>query len=550
MVVSSDTLEYLKAFEGETPCLVLDLDKVDDNLSRLQACMPHAQHYYAIKANPNSDVLKTLCRNGSYFEVASVNEIQMCLDAGVKPDRILYGNPLKKSRQIRTAWDMGITQFVFDNIIELEKIAAAAPGAKVICRIIADGHGAVSPLTIKFGCPAELALQWLGQATEMGVIPFGISFHTGSQQLEPSAWEAPIREAAAIFKELEKRGIELQILDVGGGFPVSYRDPVLPIEAYGSAIIDYVSQYFDRPPIVYTEPGRYMTGDAGHIVSEVVLVSPSYSDPGLKWVYLDIGRYGGLVEEKIDYPVVSFRDAQQGKVILAGQTCDSNDVIYREDFGYTLPIDLEPGERVILANTGAYTTTYSTTLNGFELLKAVTMRSSEINKTDSSGNLSLYPQDFIEAYTTDKPGCSNLISKDSVEKRETEEFGVGIYALKPFKEGEMIGGFIGELTMALLQHSLQVRTGLNIHDPYFVGYFLHHCDPNCRLDMENQLVYCIRDIQVGEPLTMDYASTEEALFRQFACMCDAPDCRLWVTGYAEEVNEEGQRYLEGYNKAA
>lgn len=356
----------------DTPYLVIELEKVAEKFHALQDALPKAQHHYAIKANPAPEVLRTLVALGGYFEVASVNEIDMCLEAGATPDRILYGNPLKKSREIAAAYARGIRQYVFDNIAELEKIAEHAPGSMVICRIMTDGTGAVSPLSIKFGCPPAKAEQWLAQAPAMGLIPYGISFHTGSQQLQPSAWEAPIRAAADVFHSLADQGIQLTVLNVGGGFPVRYRKDVPAISDFGTAISTYVERYFGEiKPIVYTEPGRYMVGDAGHIIAEVVLVSPSYDNDNTRWVYLDIGRYGGLVEEKIDYPIVSSQEGESGRVILAGQTCDSNDVIYPEQFGYELPLSLRPGDQVVLQHTGAYTTTYSTTLNGFPTLKSI-----------------------------------------------------------------------------------------------------------------------------------------------------------------------------------
>lgn len=366
MTISSALTHYFSEHATNTPYLAIDLAIVEHNYARLLAAMPEALHHYAIKANPHPDVLRRLNSLGGWFEVASVNEIECCLQAGVAPEKILYGNPLKKAAEIAKAYQLGIRRFVFDNILELQKIAVHAPQSSVICRIVTTGEGAVSPLTIKFGCPANYAQEWLALAPSLGLVPLGISFHTGSQQLEPASWEAPIRDAAQVFEALERQGIVLSVLNVGGGFPVAYRSPVPPIADYGSAIIGFVAKHFKgQPPTLYTEPGRYMVGDAGSILAEVVLISPSYTNEDVRWVYLDIGRYGGLVEEKIDYPLLCDKQGEQGRVILAGQTCDSNDVIYTECFGYQLPQNLEIGDKIVLAHTGAYTTTYSTTLNGF-----------------------------------------------------------------------------------------------------------------------------------------------------------------------------------------
>ena len=361
---------FFDSYVGKTPHLVIILDKVKEKLQALQAAMPLAHHHYAIKANPHPDVLKRLKALGAFFKCASINEIDMCIEAGAKPEDILYGNPLKKVSEIKEAYERGIRQYVFDADLELDKLIAHAPGSRVLCRIITDGLGAVSPLSIKFGCPEEKAYEWLLKAHNNGLVAYGVSFHTGSQQLDPNAWKKPIISASRVFKKLRDNGVKtLEVLNVGGGFPVPYRSDVPPIEDFCKAILNATEKAFDgNSPLIYTEPGRYLAGDAGFILSEVVLVSPCHTRPNHRWVYLDIGRYGGLVEEKIDYPILCEKEGETGPVLLAGQTCDSNDVIYTEKFDYKLPLSLMPGDKIILAHSGVYTTTYSTTLNGFPTL--------------------------------------------------------------------------------------------------------------------------------------------------------------------------------------
>lgn len=363
---------FFNTYEGHTPHLVVSLEKVKEKFNALREAMPHVHHHYAIKANPHPDILQNIHELGGYFECASIPEIDMCLVAGAKAEDILYGNPLKKTSEISAAYERGIRQFVFDAELELEKLIEHAPGARVICRIVTTGSGAVSPLSIKFGCPENKAFEWLMRAHRNGLVAYGVSFHTGSQQLDIGAWGTPIETAGRVFAKLRAEGIEtIRVLNVGGGFPVAYRHDVPPISAFGEAILSAVEKHFKgEPPIIYTEPGRYMAADAGYILSEVVLISPCHTRPDYRWVYLDIGRYGGLVEEKIDYPVISEKTGDTGPVLLAGQTCDSNDVIYTDAFGYQLPRSLAPGDRVILAHTGVYTTTYSTTLNGFPTLSS------------------------------------------------------------------------------------------------------------------------------------------------------------------------------------
>ncbi len=550
MAVPKPILDFFQNEDLPTPYLLIDLEGVKKNYRKLCSIMPDARHYYAIKANPDSKVLELLVALGGYFEVASIGEIDACLKAGAPVEKILYGNPLKKEKEVATAYKKGIREFVFDDHAELLKISRAAPGSKVICRIIADGKGAVSPLTVKFGALAEKAENWLKEAPALGLIPFGVSFHTGSQQLVPESWEKPIMDASKIFTALEEAGHPLTVLDIGGGFPVTYRSKTPRIHDFALAIEAFIQRHFARPPLVYTEPGRYMCGNAGHILSEVVQVREDHEDKDTRWVYLDIGRYGGLVEEKIDYPVTPLKpsDAKQGRVILAGQTCDSNDVIYRECFNYQLPMDLKHGDKVVLENTGVYTTTYSTVLNGFPQLKCFTL---PLKKpiTKSAENTTIYPDAFLANYNDKNIPIEQLAQKGSIELCDTEECGKGVRALKPYKRGEVIGSFTGMVTSELLQHSLQVEPGLNIVDPHFIGYLLHDCSPTCSLDMHQQKVYALKDIPAGSYLSMDYASTEDTLFNQFPCMCDSPNCRMWVTGRAEDISEEGLAYLEknGYS---
>ena len=163
---------------------------------------------------------------------------------------------------------------------------------------------------------------------------------------------------------------------------------------------------------------------------------------------------------------------------------------------------------------------------------------------------SLYPESFIDKYSVSGIHLDKFPSINDLIKKDTEEYGTGIYALRPYKRGELIGYFIAKPTKTIRQHSLQRSEGEHLEDPYFVGYLLHNCTPNVVLDMHAQKVFCIKDIAVDEPLCMDYASTEDALFRQFACACDSKDCRMWITGRNEKVNAEGELYLNTYLQSA
>ncbi|MCW2244472.1 ornithine decarboxylase [Azospirillum fermentarium] len=359
----------------QTPCLVLDLDVVEENYRALNEALPDARIFYAVKANPAPEILALLTRLGSAFDTASVPEIDMVLAAGCTPDRISYGNTIKKEADIRTAYEKGVRLFAYDSIEELEKIARAAPGARVFCRILTSGEGAEWPLSRKFGCDLPMARDLLIKARELGVTPWGVSFHVGSQQKDLTQWDKAIFEVAQLFRELEILGIDLGMINMGGGFPTRYRSDVPESAAYGQAIFDSLRRHFgNHLPETIVEPGRGMVGSAGVIESEVVLVSRKSAGDVKRWVYLDIGKFGGLAEtmdEAIQYPieVLGDRTEECEQVVLAGPTCDSADVLY-ERAEYALPMDLKAGDRVRIHATGAYTTTYSAVcFNGFAPLK-------------------------------------------------------------------------------------------------------------------------------------------------------------------------------------
>ena len=363
-------LRYLADARPATPCLVLDLDRVEENYLALAEALPDARVYYAVKANPALPVLERLVRLGASFDVASVREVEMVLEAGATPDRISFGNTIKKEVDIARAYALGVRLFAFDAEAELAKLDRAAPGASVFCRILTTGEGAEWPLSRKFGCAPEMAYRLLlAAASRTSVTPVGVSFHVGSQQKDPGQWDRAVAAAADLFRRLEARGVELDLLNIGGGFPTAYREGVPAARAYGEAIRASVLRHFgNRVPDLIAEPGRGLVGDAGVIETEVVLIAEKGDEDGRRWVYLDVGKFGGLAEtmdEAIRYPVASDRPGQPLPVILAGPTCDSADVLY-ERSDYRLPSDLEVGDRLRIGSTGAYTTTYaSVSFNGF-----------------------------------------------------------------------------------------------------------------------------------------------------------------------------------------
>ncbi len=353
-----------------TPFVVVDLDIVRENYRALSALFPAATIFYAVKANPTLAVVATLAALGANFDLASDGEIKRCREAAVSTDRLSFGNTIKRELEIAHARELGIDLFAFDSIAELEKIARAAPGARVFCRMRVESKGADWPLTRKFGCTASMAIDLLTRAPNLGVRPVGASFHVGSQQTDPAQWRAAIATAAGIFRACRQAGLDLELLNVGGGLPAHYRTPVPRLAAYAEAIHGGLAEWFGAStPRLIVEPGRYLVGDAGMLRTQVLLVARNSPRAAERWVYLDAGRYNGLPEtqgERIQYRLRTPHDGQPtGPVILAGPTCDSTDILYQR-VRYDLPLALSVGDPVDVLSAGAYTASYaSVEFNGF-----------------------------------------------------------------------------------------------------------------------------------------------------------------------------------------
>ena len=367
--------DFLSRRTEDGPCLVLDLDVVRNNYLALARALPDTRVFYAVKANPAPEVLNLLTALGSCFDVASIGEVEMVLKTGAGPERISYGNTIKKERDIARAHELGVRLFAVDSMAEVDKVARAAPGSQVFCRILCDGQGADWPLSRKFGCAPELAPDILEHAKRNRLRAYGVSFHVGSQQMNPDAWDAALAASAEIFRVCAERGIVLGMVNLGGGFPARYLKKVPTVERFGAAIFRALSKHFgNRLPETIIEPGRGLVGSAGVIEAEVVLIARRNPEDEVRWVYLDIGKFGGLaetMEEAIRYPIRTPRDGdRKSPCIIAGPTCDSADVLYEKQ-PYALPVSLEIGDKVLIEGTGAYTATYSTVaFNGFPPLRS------------------------------------------------------------------------------------------------------------------------------------------------------------------------------------
>ncbi len=372
------TFQKMKAFadQQETPFVVIDTDTIAKAYDDLRAGFEFAKVYYAVKANPAVEIIDLLRDKGSNFDIASIYELDKVMARGVGPERISYGNTIKKAKDIRYFFEKGVRMFATDSEADLRNIAKAAPGSKVYVRILTEGSTTADwPLSRKFGCQTDMAMDLLILARQLGLVPYGLSFHVGSQQRDISVWDAAIAKVKVIFERLkEEDGIELKMINMGGGFPANYITRTNSLETYAEEIIRFLKEDFgDELPEIILEPGRSLIANAGILVSEVVLVARKSRTAVERWVYTDVGKFSGLIEtmdEAIKFPIWTEKKGEMEEVVIAGPTCDSADIMY-ENYKYGLPLNLAIGDRLYWLSTGAYTTSYSAVeFNGFPPLKS------------------------------------------------------------------------------------------------------------------------------------------------------------------------------------
>jgi len=373
-----DTFKKMKAFadQKETPFVVIDTQTIARAYDQLGNCFPFAKVYYAVKANPAVEIIDVLKEKGSNFDIASIYELDKVMGQGVGPERISYGNTIKKARDVRYFYEKGVRMYATDSEADLRNIAKAAPGSKIYVRILTEGSNSADwPLSRKFGCNPDMALDLLILAKQLGLVPYGISFHVGSQQRDIDVWDAAIAKVKVIFERLkEEDDITLQMINMGGGFPANYIAKTNDLETYAEEITRFLKEDFgDELPEIILEPGRSLIANAGILVSEVVLVARKSRTAVERWVYTDVGKFSGLIEtmdESIKFPIWTEKKGEMEEVIIAGPTCDSADIMY-ENYKYGLPLNLAIGDRLYWLSTGAYTTSYSAVeFNGFPPLKA------------------------------------------------------------------------------------------------------------------------------------------------------------------------------------
>ena len=350
------------------PFLLVDSDIIRNKARRFKASMPQVQPHYAVKANPDPRVLKTMIEEGVGFEIASISELDLLLSLGVRAADIYYSNPMKSRAYLEYAAAKGVEWYVFDSVEELRKIASIKADAKLYLRIDTPNIGSDWPLAGKFGSHVAEIKDIINEAAAIKADLAGVTFHVGSQCRNPQNWRVGIERAKKVFADMRQAGLNPRLLNIGGGYPVRHVKPIPSIEVIGEVVNAAIA---DLPPNirVMAEPGRYLVSDAAYFVCRVVGTA---TRNGKRWMYWDAGVFGGVIEvtEGLRYEILSDRNGQNIPWAIAGPTCDSVDILMRDEM---LPEDIQEGDFIYIPNAGAYTTAYASNFNGFPLPDVVVL---------------------------------------------------------------------------------------------------------------------------------------------------------------------------------
>jgi ornithine decarboxylase len=361
--------EVLSALDRPTPFLLCDVAVVRERIAAFRAALPGVDPFYAVKCNSSPELLDVVARASGGFEVASLGELRMLQAAGLDPGTVLYSNPVKPAAHIAAAARAGLWRFGFDSEAELHKIARHAPGSAVYVRLRVDDSAAAFPLSRKFGVEPHTARALLGQARTLGLQPYGITFHVGSQCGSAVAWHRALAASGRLMTRLRADGIVLEMLDIGGGFPVRYGEAVPTIAEIGGVIRHAVEELLPyRPRLLAAEPGRHLVAESAVLVTTVIGRETRGDE---EWLYMDVGAYNGLMETQQSdgqwrFPLWTSRP-DHAKVAhvpftVTGPTCDPSDTMF---YGVDLPGTLAEGDRLFIGCAGAYTLSYASSFNGF-----------------------------------------------------------------------------------------------------------------------------------------------------------------------------------------
>lgn len=367
LVVSFDDARGL-ASEFGTPLLCFSKSRLQTKYRELQRALPGVQIYYAVKANPHPEIIRTLVDLNSRFDVATMAEYDAIRAAGVQSEHVLYTHPIKRHQEIVAASQANLAGMILDNTYEARKVAQYAPGSNVMIRLSESNTDAMVNLSYKFGVGMEEALELATLATQLGLHVTGVCFHVGSQNVNPYHFVDGIVRARLVIDEMNRLGMNVTVLDIGGGFPIPYTHDVLPIYDFCEPIRHALRRHAKGLTVI-CEPGRYLVGDSVSLVTSVI--GKAQRD-GKMWYYLDDGIYNsfsGIVYEQCHYTLFSHRSENPHECVIAGPTCDSHDIIFSQA---TMP-ELDVDDIILVGSMGAYTSCSATEFNGYAKAAWVTL---------------------------------------------------------------------------------------------------------------------------------------------------------------------------------
>lgn len=352
------TMKEIRALEKnipnkKTPYLLMDLENLREKSKAFQSAFPKTIIYYALKANPQPDILKIFFQESIHFDVASWGEIEYLRALGIPADKIIFSAPTKIPEHIQLAFNYGVRSFAFDSRLELEKISRLAPSSKVIARLIVKNTGSEWPLEKKFGMDGDETIELMVEAKRSGLVPWGITFHVGSQNSRPQTWTEALEHAGEIAKALSKKGIHLGMVNAGGGFPAQYCKEIPCLEEISSVILKSKAEFFGSKVQLCVEPGRGLVAEAG--VMAATVINRTIRN-GENWLYIDAGIFHGLYEahEGFNYPILTSKEKDpRSEFTIAGPSCDSVDIFMENT---SLPSTLTVGDVIYFQTAGAYTT--------------------------------------------------------------------------------------------------------------------------------------------------------------------------------------------------
>lgn len=365
------------AKEHGTPIFVIDHEKIRQNYREFKEHLPTVQAYYAVKANSNPDIVKTLFEMGCSFDVASMPEFMIVYEY-IKNmpekerqdwiwDKIIYANTIKPIETLE-ALDHYKPLVTFDNSDELKKIKQHAPHAGLVLRIRVPNTGSMVELSSKFGANPGEAVDLIVDAFKIGLVVEGLSFHVGSQCTNFENYVQALQLSANILKEAETRaGQRIKILDIGGGFPVKYNPKVKSFKTLAKKLNTEIKRLFTPDMQILAEPGRFLVANSCTLVAKVI--GKAFRD-GKPSYYINDGiyhTYSGQIFDHCIYPVKAFKEGEKQISAVFGPTCDAFDTI---TLGADLP-ELEINDLVYSENIGAYSHASSTFFNGFPPAKVV-----------------------------------------------------------------------------------------------------------------------------------------------------------------------------------